>query len=179
MKFFSCVNTMTCKCCLLLFYLFLLQCFEVGSIERDDEGKLDYFEDNYEANPYETLPPELDPAVTYWPNQLNESRFREDGKVYIYSIEQDPPNVFWIHVYDSRSQLYISSELDIKIVTGIHDDSKNLIPEYTQRITVKIKPGWNKVMVNMHQYKAQIISAGLAGLRTKTKIKALEFKGKT
>ena len=160
-------------CCAFLF------CANVYCNEEDDEGKRDYFEDNYEPGPYENLAPEFDQVNTYWPNELNESRFVQDGKVYIHSIEQDPPNVFWIHVYDARSQLYTESEIDIGLATGIWDDTRNLIADKRQTITVKIVPGWNKVIVNMHHYKAQIISASLMGLRTKSRIKALEFKDKT
>lgn len=165
--------------------IFLFFCLHMSfslysyAVEEDDEGKRDYFEDNFQPDAYEILPYEFDQRNTYWPRELNESRFIVEGKVYIYGWEQDPPNSFWIFIYDSRSQIYTESEVDIKIVTGIWDENRNVMPDNRLTVTAKIKPGWNKVMINVHHYKAQIIAAGLTGLRTKSRIKTLEFKDKT
>jgi len=163
-----------------LFYFFIVvntHAFD-SSVVLDD-GTRHYFEDNYEHDAYEDLQPRFDQVNTYWPNELNESRYMDDGTVYIHNTEQDPPNTLWLNLYDSRSQTNYYSEIDILLVTGIWDDTKNLISEYRQTITREIKPGWNKIIVNMHHYKAQIVSISLVGLRTKSRATAIELKDKT
>jgi hypothetical protein len=144
--------------------------------KKGDADVRHWYEDNYHPDPHENFPAEYDQRAVYWPREHNDSRFIVEGMTYIHSWEQDPPNGLWLNIVDSRPTLTSWSEIDLLIASGKWDDNKNLMIDRKFYVTYEIKPGWNRVYVNIHNYKSQIISANLTALRSKSPIIMLDMK---
>ena len=145
------------------------------ALAQSTEEAPQYYEDNYVPTPFENLPPRYDPRYIYWPRSFNDTRDMVRWRTYVYGWEQDPPNGLVFYFYDDSTHLVSEALLDIKIEIGLLDEAKNFMVQTRRTVEgIPILNGWNRVPVNIHNYKGMIVRAYMTNVRNKTSIHAVD-----
>lgn len=117
--------------------------------------------------------------IPYYPTAYNDTRDAGTWKVYISHWEQDPPSFVTLFVVDDNPNLTIKREIDIQISIAQLDRLGN--PVYANRKTVTdipLEKGTNRIPMNIHNYKGDIVRAQIVGDRPRTTIRPIEGTGR-
>lgn len=104
--------------------------------------------------------------VPYFPITYNDTREFIPGKIYVTHWEQDPPSFLTVYINNDTPKLTSVHEIDVQISIAQHDWAKNNI--YANRKIIRgitLGKGINRVPVNIHNYKGDIVEVRLLGQR--------------
>jgi hypothetical protein len=121
-----------------------------------------------EEIPHRTNPetPGVWPGTAYWPRGYNDTSNQGTWKVYIKSWDSDPPNTVWVYVVNDSPALQKYTEGNLIVNTGWLGQTGGFWPENTAYANnLKLKQGVNRIPVNIHHVKGQIIRAKLTGVK--------------
>lgn len=111
----------------------------------------------------------------YVPTYYNDTRDVGAWRPYISHWEQDPPSFLTLWLYDDRPFNYVKAEIDLKVIIGHYDRDMNLVPASQVVLnSVPIENGINRIPINIHNYKGDIVWVRLIGVRQKMPITAIE-----
>jgi hypothetical protein len=117
-----------------------------------------------EEEPRYTNPetPGVWPGTAYWPRGHNDTRNQGTWKVYIKSWDSDPPNTIWVYVVNDNPALQEYTEATLLVNTGWQGEAGGFWSANTAYAkNLELKQGINKIPVNIHHVKGQIIRARL------------------
>ncbi len=113
--------------------------------------------------------------LPYYPTSYNDTSNQGHWKVYISHWEQDPPSFVTVYIRDGSSNLNAKSEVDLQINIGALDRLGNAIYANRKRINgIPIVPGINRIPLNIHNYKGDIVHIFMVDLRPKSAIGTIE-----
>lgn len=115
------------------------------------------------------------PGTAYWPRGHNDTRNQGTWKVYIKSWDSDPPNTIWFYIYNDNPSSQRLTHGDIIVTTGWNGQKGGFWKENTSTVRgLELYPGMNKVPVNIHHVKGQIIRANLRNVKPESNIKVFD-----
>lgn len=115
--------------------------------------------------------------VPYFPTAYNDTRDQVPGLVYVTHWEQDPPSFVTVYLLNDSAQLTSKHEIDFEISIGHYDRAKNIVVANRKVVTgIVLEKGINRVPVNIHNYKGDIVQVRLQDQRFKYPILPIEFK---
>lgn len=116
--------------------------------------------------------------IPYYPTAYNSTVDNAPGKVFISHWEQDSPGFVTLYIMDDSPNLTTRREVDIQISSGQLDRLGNTVYSNRRLVTnISLEKGMNRIPMNIHNYKGDIVSAKLLGNRPKTTILPIEGTG--
>jgi len=117
-------------------------------------------------------------GIPYYPRVYNDTRDVMRWATYIASAEQDPPNAIILHIQDDSPELNRSKVVDVQVEVGYFDDVKNFILKDMRVVTnISIEKGFNRIVVYIHNEKADPARIRLLAVRPKTAITPFSVTG--
>lgn len=112
----------------------------------------------------------------YYPIGGNDTRNIRQMKFYVDKIEQDPPNQITVYVRDDSTYFYNTAFVDVRVTIAQADRlGNNIAINQAIRENVPIQKGINRIPVNIHHYKGDIVKAHLIGVRIGMSYLPIEF----
>lgn len=167
-------------------FLFCL-CFFLQSVYADDEEDFEVQEEGmvfdhartgllYKRALYQN---EVDVTfVPYFPSIYNDTRNQVPGLVYVTHWEQDPPSFVTVYILNDTPKLTSVHEIDVQISIAHLDRAKNNV--YANRKIVRgitLEKGINRIPMNIHNYKGDVVEVRLLAQRMKFPILPIEVAG--
>jgi len=110
-------------------------------------------------------------GIPYYPRVYNDTSDVMRWATYIASAEQDPPNAMILHIQDDSPELNRSKVVDVQVEVGYFDDVKNFILKDMRVVkNIPIEKGFNRIVVYIHNEKADPARIRLLAVRPKTAI---------
>lgn len=109
--------------------------------------------------------------LLYYPTAYNDTRDIKQWKIYVSHWEQDPPSFLTAYITDDSPYAYSKASIDLRVTIGQYDRAQNMIP--ANRVVVRNIPigkGVNRIPINIHNYKGDIVSVHLVGVNQKIAI---------
>lgn len=166
--------------------LALSLCYNPSSWADDDEDFLvqedsEFFEHARTGLMYKRTLYDNGEDVTFVPNyptSYNSTNDSRSWKVYISHWEQDPPSFVTLFVMDDTPNLYRKNEIDLEISINHFDHNKNMVEaSKKQFVGIELVKGINRIPLNIHNYKGDVVSVKMRGQRPKQSIGAFEVTG--
>ena len=114
--------------------------------------------------------------VPNYPTSYNDTRDIKQWKIYVSHWEQDPPSFLTVYITDDSPYAYSKASIDLRVTIGQYDRAKNVIP--ASRVVVNnipLEKGVNRIPINIHNYKGDIVSVHLVGVNQKIPIHPIDF----
>lgn len=116
--------------------------------------------------------------VPSYPTAHNDTNYVREWKIYVSHWEQDPPNFINVFMMDDSPYFPKTSEIDLRVAIGHADRNRNLIAgDMVVVRNIQIQSGINRVPIPIHNYKGDIVSVNLIGVRQKLPYQAIEVVG--
>ncbi len=111
--------------------------------------------------------PEVGNGILYYPRIHSDTRDQGRWRIFIESFYQDPPSTIIVYIYNDSPQVKWETEVDLLVEIGWFDYAVNYMRE-SHRIVkdIPILPGMNKVPVQVHNDKGQVVRARLLAVRS-------------
>ena len=114
-------------------------------------------------------------ATIPYPTYYNDTRFIGRWKPYISSWEYEPPGFIVLYLYNDMPLFTSETLVDLKITVGSYDRADNLVPANSvDRTRIRINNGMNRIPINIHVYKGDIVRVQLMDIAQKLQILELE-----
>ncbi len=113
--------------------------------------------------------------VPYFPTMYNSTQDIREWKVYVSHAEQDPPSFVIAYINGDSPHPYTRAEIDLRVTVGHVDRADNMVPANQTIIRdIPIKNGINRIPMQIHNYKGDIVHVHLLDVRQKIPIKAID-----
>ena len=113
-------------------------------------------------------------AVPY-PTYYNDTRDTGRWKPYISHWEYEPPGFIVLYLNNDLPLPSSETSIDLKITVGSYDRAGNLVvASQVDRNKIRISSGINRIPVNIHVYKGDIVRVQLMDIAQKVPILELE-----
>ena len=117
--------------------------------------------------------------IPYYPTAYNDTRDTAPWKLYISHWEQDPPSFVTVFIMDDSPNLNTKVEVDVQISIAQLDRLGHRVYSNRKLVTdIPLVKGMNRIPMNIHNYKGDIVSAQIIGSRPKTSILPIEGTGR-
>lgn len=104
--------------------------------------------------------------VPGYPTSYNDTRDIRGWKIYVSHWEQDPPSFINVYIRDDSPYHYSKASIEIKVSIGHYDRAHNVvIANEVIRREIAISNGLNRIPVNIHNYKGDIVQVKLIGVQ--------------
>lgn len=114
--------------------------------------------------------------VPNYPTSYNDTRDIKQWKVYVSHWEQDPPSFLTVYITDDSPYAYSKASIDLRVTIGQYDRAKNMVPASMVVVReISIGKGVNRIPINIHNYKGDIVSVKLIGVNQKIPIHPIDF----
>lgn len=113
--------------------------------------------------------------VPYYPTSHNDTRDFRQWKIYVSHWEQDPPSWITVYIQDDSPYQYTKGTIDLKVTIGHYDRAKNMVPaNQVIRREIPVTNGLNRIPINIHNYKGDIVWVNLIGVNQKIPIHPID-----
>lgn len=141
--------------------------YEAEDFEEQEEGVLfDYPRTGlmYRRNLY--MDGDNVTFVPNYPTSYNDTRDIRGWKIFVSHWEQDPPSFINVYIRDDSPYHYSKASIDLKVSIGHYDRAHNLVvASEVSRQGIPITNGLNRIPVNIHNYKGDIVQVKLTGVQ--------------
>lgn len=114
-------------------------------------------------------------SIIPYPTYYNDTRYVGRWKPYIASWEYEPPSFIVLYLNNDMPQPSSETFIDLRVTVGSYDRADNLIPASSvDRNRIRINSGMNRIPINIHVYKGDIVRVQLMDIAQKLQILELE-----